>query len=81
MRRRGTVETKEPTRKALEMPRHDSFEPFYPLFNSCNSIDEFLRRQNVVRAFNPLLKRCDFGVPSCLPFKMAARLRAPLLLG
>ena len=81
MRRRGTIETKEPTRKALEMPRHDPFEPLYPLFDSCRSVDDSLHRQNIVHAFNPLLKRCDFGVPRRLPFEMPPRLRAPLLLG
>ncbi len=63
------------------MPRHDSFELFYPLFNSSSSVDDFLHRQYIVHAFNPLLKRCDFRVPTRLPFKMPARLRAPLLLG
>jgi len=63
------------------MPRHDSFEPFHPLFNSYGSVDDFLQQQNIVHAFNPLLKRCDFGVPRRLPFKMPASLRTPLLLG
>ena len=80
-RRWGTIETKEPTRKALEMPSHDSFEPFYALFNSRSSVDDLLHRQNIVCAFNPPPKRREFGQPSRLPFKMPARLRAPLLLG
>ena len=67
--------------EALEMPRDDAFEPFYPLFNSCSSVHDFLDRQNIVHVFNPLLKRGDFGVRSRLPLKMPPRLRAPSLLG
>ncbi len=63
------------------MPRHDSFEPFYPLFNSCSPANDFLNRQNIAYAFNTLFKRGDLGMPSRLPFKMPPRPRAPLLLG